>query len=66
MLTLSVALEERSYPIFVGRNVIEQAELWLPYIRSHQVLIVTNATIAPLYLDRVKAQLAANRGIYLR
>ncbi|MDH2433616.1 3-dehydroquinate synthase [Pokkaliibacter sp. MBI-7] len=61
MLTLSVALEERSYPIFVGRNVIEQAELWLPYIRSHQVLIVTNATIAPLYLDRVKAQLAGKQ-----
>lgn len=56
--TLTVELGgERSYPIFVGQGLLSQADCLLPYIFGKQVCIVTNETIAPLYLDKVKAML---------
>lgn len=50
---LNVALEERSYPIFIGQDLLNQPELWVSYIRGQQVMVVTNETVAPLYLDTV-------------
>jgi len=55
MKQLTVALGERSYPIFIGAGLIDNAELVSPYVVGSQVMIVTNDTVAPLYLDRVKA-----------
>lgn len=54
MKTLHVDLGERSYPIFIGANLLEQPDCLQPYIKGRQVLIVTNETIAPLYLDKVE------------
>lgn len=58
MKTLSVDLGERSYPIFIGRGLLGNPELVTPYVRGKQVCIVTNETVAPLYLDKVKAAFA--------
>lgn len=52
MITLNVDLGERSYPIFIGQQLLGEAELIKPYIAGTQVMIVTNETIAPLYLDK--------------
>ncbi|WP_313950318.1 3-dehydroquinate synthase [Accumulibacter sp.] len=52
METLTVALGARSYPILVGRGVLDRGELLLPFLRQLKVAIVTNATVGPLYLDR--------------
>lgn len=49
MQTLQVALGDRSYPIFIGSR-LAVAELLLPYIQGQQVMIVSNTTVAPLYL----------------
>jgi 3-dehydroquinate synthase len=49
MQTLQVALGDRSYPIFIGSR-LTVAELLLPYIHGQQVMIVSNTTVAPLYL----------------
>lgn len=57
MHTLTVDLGERSYPIHVGPGLLEKPELLRPHISGRQVLIVTNETIAPLYLARVQAAL---------
>lgn len=57
MKTLTVELAERSYPIHIGPGVLGDAALLKPFIRGHQVCIVTNTTVAPLYLDRLKAAL---------
>lgn len=57
MKTLTVDLADRSYPIFIGQKLISQAELYRPYIKSKQVMIVTNTTVAPLYLEQVKLAL---------
>jgi len=54
MKKLIVDLGERAYPIFIGEGLIDQADLVRPFIKGHQVLIVTNTTIAPLYLERAK------------
>lgn len=53
---LNVALGERSYPILIASDALNQVA---NYVQSSRVMIVTNTTIAPLYLDRVKASLLA-------
>jgi 3-dehydroquinate synthase len=55
MITLNVDLGERSYPIFIGQQLLGDAELIKPYVAGTQVMIVTNETIAPLYLDKAVA-----------
>jgi 3-dehydroquinate synthase len=53
MQTLNVALGDRAYPIHIGSGLIQQAELILPHLQRKQVAIVTNTTVAPLYLERL-------------
>jgi len=53
METLTVALGERAYPIHVGRGLIDQSALLLPHLRQPKVAIVTNTTVAPLFLPRL-------------
>ncbi|HET8711554.1 MAG TPA: 3-dehydroquinate synthase [Spongiibacteraceae bacterium] len=58
MQTLTVDLGDRSYPIHIGAQLLARADLIVPHIAGKQVCIVTNATVAPLYLERVKNSLA--------
>jgi len=57
MQTLQVDLAERSYPIYIGADLLRRADLLAPHIIGRQVAIVTNETVAPLYLDTLKAAL---------
>lgn len=57
MKQLRVELGNRSYPILIGERLLDETGLLKQYIRSSEVMIVTNETIAPLYLERVKATL---------
>jgi len=59
MQTLSVALANRSYPIHIGRNLITNSALILPHLKRKHVAIVTNTTVAPLYLKPLTAALEA-------
>ena len=59
--TLSVDLGERSYPIHIGPGLIADADLYRPHIGGSQVMIVSNETVAPLYLAQVRAALAGLR-----
>lgn len=56
---LSVDLGERSYPISIGEGLLQQPGLLNPYIHGQQVLVVTNETIAPLYLQTVLESLSS-------
>ncbi len=58
MQTLYVELGERRYPIFIGSDLDPQA-LLAPYIHGKQVMIVSNTTIAPLYLQRYQTAIEA-------
>jgi 3-dehydroquinate synthase len=51
MRTLQVDLGERSYPIHIGSGLLSRPELFTPHIAGKQVAIVTNETVAPLYLE---------------
>jgi 3-dehydroquinate synthase len=52
--TLTVDLsDDRSYPIYIGQNILSDPAYLRPYIKGRQVCIVTNTTIAPLYLESV-------------
>ena len=53
MQTLIVELGERSYPIYIGPGLLDQADLLRPHIPGRQVLVVSNETVAPLYLEPV-------------
>ena len=52
METLNVELGERSYPIHVGQGILEHSGLLLPCLLQPKVAVVTNTTVAPLYLKR--------------
>ncbi len=52
--TLSVDLGERSYPIHIGRGLLDRPELLTDAIDGSSVLVVSNTTVAPLYLERVQ------------
>ncbi len=51
--TIIVALGDRSYPIYIGLGLLDDAALYGTAAR--QILVVTNETVAPLYLARVEA-----------
>ena len=55
--TLGVALGDRSYPIHIGSGMLERADLILPHIKQKKVVVVTNTTVAPLYLDVLRSTL---------
>jgi 3-dehydroquinate synthase len=53
MNILKVDLGDRSYPIHIGRGLLGRAELLTPNIPGRRVAVVTNETVAPLYLNKV-------------
>ncbi|MDP3845717.1 MAG: 3-dehydroquinate synthase [Pseudomonas sp.] len=58
MQTLQVELAERSYPIYIGDGLLARPDLLLSHIAGRQVAVVTNETVAPLYLESLLAVLA--------
>ncbi|MFT4174382.1 MAG: 3-dehydroquinate synthase [Rhodocyclaceae bacterium] len=50
MRTLNVALGERAYPIHIGRDLLAHPEHVLAHLKTRRVAIITNETVAPLYL----------------
>ncbi|MDD5057051.1 MAG: 3-dehydroquinate synthase [Sideroxydans sp.] len=58
MQNLIVGLAERSYSIHIGSGLLDKPELLLPHLPHKRTVIVSNTTVAPLYLDRLSAGLA--------
>jgi 3-dehydroquinate synthase len=50
---VEVDLGNRSYPIYIGSGLLDQPELLQRHVHGKRVLVVTNSTVAPLYLDKV-------------
>ncbi|PKO86369.1 MAG: 3-dehydroquinate synthase [Betaproteobacteria bacterium HGW-Betaproteobacteria-12] len=57
MQTLNVALGERSYPIHIGCGILSDAGLITPHLKQKKVVVVTNTTVAPLYLAALQGAL---------
>ena len=58
MIRVEVELGERSYPIFIGQGLLKDAALVGRVVKTRQVMVVTNETVAPLYASAVQAALA--------
>jgi 3-dehydroquinate synthase len=56
---LRVELGARSYPIHIGAGLLDEAALYAPHIGAGAVAVVTNAVVAPLYLQRLERALRA-------
>ena len=57
MRELTVSLGERSYPIFIGEELLTAEQIFSDLIGSSQVMIVTNTTVKPLYLEKLNCTL---------
>ena len=58
MQTLTVELEDRSYPINIGAGLLRQHSLLQAAVPARDILLVSNTTVAPLYAQAVKTALA--------
>lgn len=56
---VDVTLPECRYPIILCRNGLNKPDFLSHYVSSKQILIVTNKTIAPLYLDYLHSAFAS-------
>jgi shikimate kinase/3-dehydroquinate synthase len=54
MQTLTVGLGERSYAIHIGGGLLDRAELLQPHLPRRRAAIISNTTVAPLYLERLQ------------
>jgi 3-dehydroquinate synthase len=66
VLTLQVALAERSYPILIGQSLLGRGELLARHLQARDLLLVSNTTVAPLYAERVRASLPDRRIVDVR
>ena len=60
METINVNLGQRSYPIHIGSSILGDAQLLNRTIAAKQILVVSNQTVAPLYLDALLCALPAD------
>lgn len=57
--TLQVNAASRSYPIIFDTAILSSPDTFAPFLTGDKVLIVTNETIAPLYLSAVQSALSS-------
>ena len=58
MKTLYVNLGSRSYPIHIGSGILSRREFYKPHLKGGRAFVITNETVAPLYLNALEQTLA--------
>lgn len=56
---IQVDLGERSYSIYIGQSLMSDGETLSRYLLKKRILIVTNETVAPLYLKQIQDTMAS-------
>ena len=56
--SITVELGDRSYPIHIGAGLLDDPGVLPAATPARQLLVLTNETIAPLYLERVRERFA--------
>ena len=51
--TITVTLGQRSYPVWIGAGLLTDHTRWRTMLRGRHALVISNSTVAPLYLDRI-------------
>jgi 3-dehydroquinate synthase len=61
--TLNVNLGTRSYPILIAGGLLTRPEVFQQHLQARELLIVSNTTVAPLYLATLAASLGRRRAV---
>src|SRR5262245_44573280 len=61
MMTITVDLGERAYPIYIGSGLLGRAGLLDPHLQGRDALIVTNTKVGPLYEGRLRGMVTRGR-----
>ena len=61
MDTLNVNLGTRSYPILIAGGLLSRPEVFQEHLNARELLIVSNTTVAPLYLATLTSSLGKRR-----
>ncbi len=59
MHTVQVAFVDRSYPIYIGEQLLGRGDLLAQHLPQKRVALITDTTLAALYLDTLANTLAA-------
>ena len=60
MQTVEVALSDRRYPIYIGEHLLERSDVIARHLPQKRAALITDTTVAPLYLDVVTRTLGAS------
>ena len=63
MKTININLGQRSYPIYVGENLLGNNTIFKKHISTKKIVLVSNKTVAPLYLDKVTSAIGNDKEI---
>jgi len=63
MKTINIDLGQRSYPIYVGNNLIRNHTIFKKHIQTKKIAVVTNTRVGPIYLDALIAVLGNDKEI---
>ena len=63
MKILNISLGDRSYPIYIGQKLLGDTEIFHRHAKSKTIAIVTNVTVAPLYLNMLIKTLGKDKKI---
>jgi 3-dehydroquinate synthase len=55
--SITVALGQRSYPVWIGSGLLAEHARWRAMLRGRHALVISNTTVAPLYLPQIEAGL---------
>jgi 3-dehydroquinate synthase len=58
MKTLKLDLGSRSYPIHIGSGLLAKSDLLVPHIVGDRIALVTNETVAPIYMEQLATALS--------
>lgn len=56
--SVRIELGERSYDVVIGAGLLDAPAVWAGLPKASVAVVVTNVTVAPLYAQRLQAQLA--------
>ncbi|MDF2866690.1 MAG: aroB [Gammaproteobacteria bacterium] len=54
---IDVTVASKHYPIYIGKDLLNQSHLIIQHLSARQIMIVTNSSVAPYYLSKLQAQL---------
>ncbi len=54
MKILNVDLGDRSYPIYIGKDILQDKKIITSHIKTKTICIVSNTTVSKLYLENLK------------